>query len=274
MDLNDLHLAWRYLHIGLGFVGLAVFWLPICSRKGQRFHRAAGRVFAFCAYVVGATALISSAWAILDPAGFLGVASFEDWPQEKRAQVIGFLQFAMPLLLVLSAGLLFGVRLGTWSLATRSQTHPRVAPSVGALLGLYLAASVYLTGYAAWKLIETQGGASFLVLLIVGILMLLDAGQQWRFVARPRPRKMSWWYKHMECMIGCGIAFYTAFAVFGFGRLFGSPFTGWAAFIPWIVPAAIGIPATVIWTRYYERKFGDRPTKGAKTPEPAAPTQT
>ena len=58
-------------------------------------------------------------------------------------------------------------------------------------------------------------------------------------------------------MIGAGIAFHTAFAVFGSSRLFDIGLTGWIAVIPWVLPAAIGIPATILWTRHYRRKFGE-----------------
>ena len=44
-------------------------------------------------------------------------------------------------------------------------------------------------------------------------------------------------------------------AVFGSTRLFDIGLTGWIAIIPWIAPAAIGIPAIVIWTRHYRLKF-------------------
>jgi hypothetical protein len=64
----------------------------------------------------------------------------------------------------------------------------------------------------------------------------------------------------MNAMIGTGIAFHTAFAVFGSGRLFDLGLEGWVAVIPWILPALIGIPAVAIWTRHYQRKFGDLAT--------------
>ena len=58
-------------------------------------------------------------------------------------------------------------------------------------------------------------------------------------------------------MIGGGIAFHTAFAVFGMNQLFNLGLSGWLAVVPWILPAMIGIPATALWTRHYQRKFGE-----------------
>ena len=74
-------------------------------------------------------------------------------------------------------------------------------------------------------------------------------------LADPSPR--AWWYEHMGAMLGAGIAFHTAFAVFGVTRLFDVGFSGWLSVIPWVAPALIGVPATAIWTRHYRRKFGE-----------------
>ena len=50
-----------------------------------------------------------------------------------------------------------------------------------------------------------------------------------------------------------------SFAVFGLGRLFNLGLTGLVAVVPWILPTLIGVPAFVIWTRHYQRKFDDVP---------------
>ena len=72
----------------------------------------------------------------------------------------------------------------------------------------------------------------------------------------PSPRQ--WMYEHLGAMIGAGIAFHTAFAVFGINRLVSLRIDGALAVVPWILPAAIGIPASVIWARHYQKKFGER----------------
>ena len=69
--------------------------------------------------------------------------------------------------------------------------------------------------------------------------------------------KRAWMYEHLGAMLGSGIAFHTAFAVFGSTRLFDIGLTGWVAIIPWIAPTAIGIPAIFLWTRHYRLKYRD-----------------
>ena len=73
------------------------------------------------------------------------------------------------------------------------------------------------------------------------------------------------WYKHMEEMVGSGIAFHTAFLVFGARRLFGSALIqGTWSFLPWILPIALGLPALHFWTHFYKRKFGELPEQIAQ----------
>ena len=80
---------------------------------------------------------------------------------------------------------------------------------------------------------------------------------QLRYMKSDTPSKRAWMYEHLGAMLGAGIAFHTAFAVFGVTRLFDIELTGWVAIIPWVAPTVIGIPAIAIWTRHYRQKFGE-----------------
>jgi hypothetical protein len=64
----------------------------------------------------------------------------------------------------------------------------------------------------------------------------------------------------MAQMIGACIAATTAFLVNNASRV-GLPNT---SLIIWFAPALIGVPATIVWTRYYRRRF-------EKTGAPAKP---
>lgn len=41
--------------------------------------------------------------------------------------------------------------------------------------------------------------------------------------------------------------------------------------LPWILPAAIGIPATFLWQRHYRRKFGELPPASREQPLAQSP---
>jgi hypothetical protein len=99
------------------------------------------------------------------------------------------------------------------------------------------------------------------ILLALSPIGILGGVASLKYARLPTPSRMSWWYEHMGGMLGTGVAFHTAFLVFGARRLFGLSGEGLLAVLPWILPTAIGIPAIVIWTNYYRRKFGEMPAK-------------
>ena len=55
---------------------------------------------------------------------------------------------------------------------------------------------------------------------------------------------------------------HVATAVFGAQRLWTYELAGPLAVVPWLLPTAVGIPAIVVWTLYYRRKF-ERPAPAA-----------
>jgi hypothetical protein len=73
----------------------------------------------------------------------------------------------------------------------------------------------------------------------------------WKFVRKPT-EKMFWWYTHLGNMIGSYIAAWTAFSVVTLPRIFGNHM--WL----WLWPTAVGVPAIVLTTAYYKRKFSPR----------------
>ena len=66
---------------------------------------------------------------------------------------------------------------------------------------------------------------------------------------------MSWLYSHLGSMLGGGIAFHTAFAVFGIQRLIAYELPGALTVLPWLLPTIVGVPAIIAWTRHYQRRF-------------------
>jgi hypothetical protein len=72
------------------------------------------------------------------------------------------------------------------------------------------------------------------------------------FVRKPK-EKMFWWYTHLGNFIGSYIAAWTAFSVVTLPRIL--PHAG---LLLWLWPTAIGVPAIVITTIYYKRKFAPK----------------
>ena len=82
------------------------------------------------------------------------------------------------------------------------------------------------------------------------------------YMRKPEVSKMEWWYEHMGAMLGAGIAFHTAFLVFGAQSLIDyAGVLGGLSWILWVLPAAIGVPPPVLWARPHRRKFAVLPAK-------------
>jgi hypothetical protein len=91
-----------------------------------------------------------------------------------------------------------------------------------------------------------------IVAIVFGLLgMRLAAVQMASFVRKPK-EKMFWWYSHLGNMIGSYIAAWTAFSVVTLPRFFGN------SFLFWLWPTAVGVPAIVLTTIYYKRKFAPK----------------
>lgn len=260
MDLEVLWLFVRRFHIGLGFVGLVAFWLAIVARKGGRIHILAGQAFEWCGYFVAGSALFTCARYLATPHHF----AFISRPGESAEELarIQFAQFFLTMLAFLAWLFLVQLRNGVRVVRTR-KWPAEVYRNWEARFWLYsqVLASLSLLAYGAYRL-ATGGGSVHWLSVIVPLIPLAEYQKERRFYLQPREAKMSWWYKHMECMLGCGVAFHTAGLVFTTRWLQ----THWQwhlpgiwQLLPWVMPAAVGVPLTHIWIRSYRKKFGDVP---------------
>ena len=129
--------------------------------------------------------------------------------------------------------------------------------------------------YAVTYMFGTMGSAiviAYALLIPSGVTVVLlalspiGALQGWQMIVqmtRPQSERMAWFYSHMGNMIGAGIAFHTAFAVFGSARIFDFELPGVWQIVPWVLPAAIGIPANRILETRYRQRFNE-PRRGRK----------
>ena len=228
------------IHVATGFVGLAAFWIPVFAGKGGRAHVQAGRVFTYCAYVVTLSAVTASAGRIVS---FLvqGIG-FAD-----RPDLYGFALFLGYLGLVTFATVRQAMRV----VATRRAPETLRTPFHEALGWASIAGSLAVIAFAlgVWSDISP-------ILLGLSPIGLFAGSGMLRLMHNPGAQHMGWFYSHLGSMLGGGIAFHTAFIVFGAQRLWAYDLAGPLAIVPWILPTVIGIPVIVVWTRYYRRKFG------------------
>lgn len=231
--------AFVLAHVATGFVGLAAFWIPIFARKGGRLHVQAGRVYAYCAYVVTLSAVTVSAGRIVSyQIQGIGLAEQPD--------LYGFALFLGYLGVVTFATVRQAMRV----VATRRTPEKLRTPFHEGLGWASIAGSVTVIAYA----LAVWSDLSPILLALSPIGLSIGSGML-RLMRNPGARHMGWFYSHLGSMLGGGIAFHTAFAVFGAQRFWAYELAGPFAIVPWILPTLVGIPAIIIWTRHYRRKF-------------------
>lgn len=90
------------------------------------------------------------------------------------------------------------------------------------------------------------------VSIIFGSLgMTLAYGQVKSFLFKPKDRRF-WQYTHLGNFIGSYIAAWSAFSVVTLGRYLGQ------TWYVWLWPTMVGVPAIVLMTAYYKRKYSPK----------------
>lgn len=231
----------RIIHVVFGFAGLAAFWVPIITRKGATTHVRFGRIFVWSAYIVLAGAALALTIRLLS------LLNEGIGPADNPA-LFAFIVFLAYLTLVTFVTVRHGMAV---------LRHKRDPAAIRTKLNALLAVASILAsaGIIAYALIMSP--PNLVVLLALSPIGFGVGVGNLRYMNNPPASPRAWMYEHLGAMIGAGIAFHTAFAVFGASRLFDIGLSGWIAVVPWVAPAAIGIPATILWTRHYRRKFGE-----------------
>ena len=247
-----LHRVLVWAHVGAGFLGLILFWIPVFSKKGGRIHRVTGKIFVACGYLVAVSAIVSCFWGLISP---LEMAGYGDLTGEKAEQGSRQIRYVLSLLLLLGTLLFCSLRHGMR--AIRAKSDPSILNNLEAKLLLLFKGTISagLLAFGAFGLSNYNPSGWYWVQVAFGMMGLRDSWNDWKRVKSGFSSRMQWWYEHMDQMLSCGIAYHTAFVIFGATRLLGiEEQTIWTV-IPWVIPAAIGMPAIYFWTRYYRKKF-------------------
>lgn len=239
--METTHALIRYAHVAFGFVGLVAFWIPLLTRKGGHTHRLFGRIYTNCAWVV----LASAGLAVILIATRQLLAGESPATQPVTFAMAAFLGYLAFVTFVI-------IRHGVQVLKFKNRPDAQATP-----LNLWLArgaigASLLVVLYAL-----VFAPPNRILLYALSPIGIFSGMGMLRYLGNPPATPRVWMYEHLGAMIGGGIAFHTAFAVFGVNRIFDLDLDGWVAVIPWVAPAALGIPATVLLTLHYRKKYGE-----------------
>lgn len=224
------------VHIGLGAVALALFWLAGLLTKGTPAHRWAGRGYLLAMVVVLATAVPLA--VLMLQAGQPNVASF-----------LGYL--------VLITG---GACWRAWR-AIRDRRHrERYFGRVYWLSAVVIA----LAGTLMMALGLRIGSSLFTVFGAIGVFGLVDAVVRRRRAASDP----AWWLReHYAAIIGNGIAVHIAFLGIGLRNAFPGVDPAIVQSLSWFGPLLVALIAAV-WLRHRYGKPGIRAIPQASLPTP------
>lgn len=253
--MDTFHDVLRSAHIWAGGIGLVAFWIPVTTTKGSRLHRAAGMLFVWSVWVVAVTAIVSALWALVSPGTFIGPSRERSDPVQYAA-LIQSAQFFLAMLGTLALSALEFAVIGRHALLAHAAKRPLAHKPVQFLVVLAGGCSLLFATCGVY-LITQQRIEMGLIAIAVGGITASAQWSEWKYLTAKEHVPFAWWYKHMEGMIGAGIAFHTAFAVFGGQRLFGEWLTGPLRLVPWVAPAIVGTFGLAVWKRSYERRFAD-----------------
>ncbi len=238
----------RWSHIVLGFVGLAAWWVPILSKKGGKRHMLFGKVFAVCAFAVGGSAMLTPPLRI--GRALAAGASITD-----NATNFGFLIF----LFYLGCATIALTHHAIQAVRTRRDPDSIRTPLYRALMVLPAVGSAVVIAWALffWSSVS-------IIMLALSPVGVLTTHGMYKYAYRRPAEKMTWFYEHMGALLGAGIAFHTAFLVFGSRIVLDLSILGQFNWVPWVAPGVIGTVANSYWERYYRRKFGELPAAGSE----------
>jgi hypothetical protein len=232
-----------FVHAAAGVVGLVVMPLALVTRKGGRWHRRAGLVFAAAMAVAAITGVaIAAAW-------LLDVSLVKRLPEDPVRQAAAIAAhrvyglFFLLLAILLAASVSGGV-LSVWG--RRSARAAALGPVVALGFGLALV-SGGLTTTVTGLWVHAP------LLVAFGLLGAASGVGELRIAARRSSPARAWMLRHAQGMLGAATAASTAFAVQMSGRM-----EGVASLLAWLVPVAIGTALTTWWSMRLGRRKAAR----------------
>ncbi|HMB54267.1 MAG TPA: hypothetical protein VKU40_13190 [Thermoanaerobaculia bacterium] len=226
------------VHVAFGILSLLAFWLQMPTRKRGRLHRWVGRF-----YFAAMTGVVASA---VPMTALLAVDG--NWPAT--------------LLLTFLSAITVAAGVGAW-MAARWRSGRMTAQRRFATAANWGIVAVSLTMLAAFQV----GGALFVGLGAFGL---------WAAIAdlrRPTDALVwrSWQVRHVEGVIGTGMAVHIAFLAFGLRRLLGDAYGNLHFLLAFVVPVVLGVWASHAFTRRWREKEDGEPAGRVEPAGSASP---
>lgn len=222
----------RWIHIPAGLLALAVFLVPLLTRKGSRTHRAVGWVF------VNAMAVASVTAAALAVVRFI--------VRQQSGAPLTLTSIAGPLFL-LNVAALTGVSVHHGIAVLRRKSPTAAPPAWPVVLPAITLVALSIVTIVVGVVTRDP------VLLTLPVVGLFVGAQYALSLRRAASNPMWWWFQHMTGMFGGCIAAATAVLITNARHI--TPTIPAPQWLFWIAPTLVGLPALFIWQQVYRRRF-------------------
>ena len=210
------------VHLLCAFGAAAVFWVAASTSKGGVRHRWAGRWFSRLVYGAAATGTILALASLLAPGTV---------PQTRQ-----FMWLTLYVVLIIVAPVQHGLAVvAAGGRPARLRTWPHLTLCLLSMLG----SAALLPTLVVWQ------QTTWLVLAPIGFVVGL---RQMAYAARPSATPDEWRREHLTSMLTAGITLHTTMLVLTTARVLKWPQQGWPMWLPWILPALVGLPL-ILWLR-------------------------
>src|SRR5699024_6762913 len=230
--MEFLFTASRWLHIISGFIALFIFWLPIVTKKGGKFHVKAGWIYVTAMTGVSITAL------------YMGIYRLT-WDSGTDPDTITLSWFLIFIAILTGATAWYGLRVPRHKKRNAPHRHP-----IDLLFSTLLLISAIAVSIYGWVIHFPLLQYFPIVGMFLGTIQL----QYW--FSSPK-RRSHWIVEHIVGMLSCCIATVTAFVVFGAPRMLQIESV---SLLLWFIPTIVLVPLIIGFSTYYTRKLdGNRP---------------
>jgi hypothetical protein len=231
------------VHLVFAFSATAAFWLAAVTSKGGRRHRWAGRWFRRLIYAAAATGTLLAVATLIAP-GLVRVPNPAASATELAASAEQTRQL-MWLTLYVVLIIVSPVQHGLGVVAAAAQpARLRTAPHLALCLLAMVGSVVLLPTLVVWRQV------TWLVVAPIGFVVGL---RQMVYAARNSATPAEWRREHLTSLLTAGITLHTTVFVFSSSRILKWQVAGWQVWLPWVLPALIGLPL-ILWLRKGDRR--------------------
>ncbi|MCE7995017.1 MAG: hypothetical protein HEP71_23770 [Roseivirga sp.] len=212
-------------HVVAGILSLITGLLAVfLGKKGGKLHRQVGKIFFWSMFWIFASAIL----------------------------IVSFVRFS-PFLLVIAVFSFYMAFAGVRVLTIKKTMKAAPIDWAAAVITMGFGIAMLIMG-VNYQLGSAWSSVLGYLCLFFGFFTAQTGWVNFKtFKNLEKAEKMWWWLAHMGSMVGSFIASITAFLVQN-GRIFNLPNElGW---VPWILPALIGVPLSAYYGNKYRRQFG------------------